>query len=57
MPPATTARNLRPVLVVDADESVLLATKGRGKDDDVRTRILLLSKRPEELQDAINLVC
>ena len=45
------------MLAVDADESVLLASKGRGRDDDVRTRILLLSQRSDELQDAINLAC
>ena len=47
----------RPVLAVDADESVLLASKVKSKDDDVRTRILLLSQRAEELQDAVNLAC
>ena len=55
--PTTTTNNLRPVLAADADESVLLALKAKSKDDDVRTRILLLSQRNEELQDAINLAC
>ena len=55
--PTTTTKNLRPVLAADADESVLLASKVKSKDDDVRTRILLLSQRAEELQDAVNLAC
>ena len=55
--PTTTTRNLRPVLAADADESVLLASKVKSKDDDVRTIILLLSQRAEELQDAVNLAC
>ena len=55
--PTTTTRNLRPVLAADADESVLLTSKVKSKDDDVRTRILLLSQHAEELQDAVNLAC
>ena len=55
--PTTTTRNLRPVLAADADESVLHAFRVKSKDDDVRTRILLLSQHAEELQDAVNLAC
>ena len=45
------------MLAVDADESVLLTSKVKSVDDDVRPRILLLSQRAEELQDAVNLAC
>ena len=36
---------------------MLLTNEGRGKDDDARTRLLFLSKFPEELQDAVNFAC
>ena len=55
--PTTTTTNLRPVLAVDADESVLLTSKVKIVDDDVITRILLLSQRAGERQDAVNLAC
>ena len=45
------------MLAADVNEPVLLASKGRSRDDDVRTIILLMSQRSDELQDAINLVC
>ena len=36
---------------------MLLTSKVKSGDDDVRTRILLLSQHAEELQDAVNLAC
>ena len=55
--PVVATKNPRPVLAVDADESVLLTSKVKSVYDDVRTRILLLSQRAEEMQDAVNLAC
>ena len=56
-PPAPAARDLRPAMAADANESVLLSTEMQSVDDDVRTRMLLLSQHADEIQDAVNLAC
>ena len=56
-PPATAAKDLRPAAVADVNDSVLLSTEMQSVDDDVRTRMLLLSQHADEIQDAVNLTC